>query len=209
LPIYENSAGEKNKWKWLSETYPAIAKYLEQFSADAEIRYDKGDYWWELRACDYYPEFEKPKMMLPDISLRSNFSIDKDGIFYCVNTAYIIGKYDLFLIGVLNSRLISLYYRMISPIFRGGYLRFIYQYLIQIPIRTIDFTNPKDVARHDRMVSLVETMLDLNKKLDNAKLGSEKEMIQRRIDATNDAIDKLVYELYGLSAKEIAIVESS
>ncbi|MFA0821563.1 MAG: Eco57I restriction-modification methylase domain-containing protein [Methanomethylovorans sp.] len=80
-------------------------------------------------------------------------------------------------------------------------------YLSKLPICTIDPSNPEDVARHDRMVSLVEQMLELHKKLDIAKLGSEKEMIQRRINATDAEIDRLVYELYGLTEEEIAIVE--
>ena len=54
--------------KWFCENYPAIANHLFQFEDDAKKRQDKGDYWWELRACEYYDEFEKPKIMLPDIS---------------------------------------------------------------------------------------------------------------------------------------------
>jgi len=34
-------------------------------------------------------------------------------------------------------------------------------------------------------------------------------VIQRQIDATHAQIDKLVYELYGLSAEEIKIVEKT
>ena len=34
-------------------------------------------------------------------------------------------------------------------------------------------------------------------------------MIQRQIDATDRQIDKLVYELYGLTPEEIAIVEGN
>lgn len=47
----------------------------------------------------------------------------------------------------------------------------------------------------------------VNKLFCYAKLGSEKEMIQRRINATDAEIDRLVYELYGLTDEEIAIVE--
>lgn len=75
------------------------------------------------------------------------------------------------------------------------------------PIRTIDPSNPSDVARHDKMVTLVEQMLGLNKKLAAANLSQEKEMLKRRIDATDAAIDRLVYELYGLTEEEIKIVE--
>ena len=38
-------------------------------------------------------------------------------------------------------------------------------YLERIPIRTIDFTDPANVARHDRMVALVTQMLDLHARL--------------------------------------------
>jgi hypothetical protein len=50
-------------------------------------------------------------------------------------------------------------------------------------------------------------MLDLNKKLHSANVPSEKEMLQRQIDATDRQIDKLVYELYGLTDEEIGIAE--
>jgi hypothetical protein len=57
------------------------------------------------------------------------------------------------------------------------------------------------------MVQLVEQMLALHKQLPEAKTGHEQTMIQRRIDATDRQIDKLVYELYELTPEEIAIVE--
>ncbi|MDM7920373.1 MAG: hypothetical protein QUS12_14585 [Methanosarcina sp.] len=63
------------------------------------------------------------------------------------------------------------------------------------------------MAKHDKMVSLVEQMLELNKKLDNSRLGIEKEMIQRRIEATDAEINRLVYQLYNLTEEEIKIVE--
>lgn len=59
------------------------------------------------------------------------------------------------------------------------------------------------------MVELVETMLDLNRKLPLAKTEHERTSIQRQIDATDARIDRLVYELYGLYEEEIAIVEEA
>jgi hypothetical protein len=65
-----------------------------------------------------------------------------------------------------------------------------------------------DKARHDHMVALVTQMLDLNKRLQDAKLDHEKTLLSRQIEATDDSIDKLVYELYGLTEEEIAVVEA-
>lgn len=60
---------------------------------------------------------------------------------------------------------------------------------------------------HNRIGVFITQMLDLNKKLQDARLEQEKTMLSRQIDATDAAIDKLVYELYRLTAEEIAIVE--
>jgi hypothetical protein len=57
------------------------------------------------------------------------------------------------------------------------------------------------------MVSLVEAMLDLHKKLAAAKTPQEKTVLERQIAATDAEIDRLVYELYGLTEDEIKIVE--
>jgi type I restriction-modification system DNA methylase subunit len=60
----ERSSNAKDTLGWLKENYPAIANHLLPFSEAAEKRYDKGEHWWELRACDYYDEFEKPKIII-------------------------------------------------------------------------------------------------------------------------------------------------
>ncbi len=78
-----------------------------------------------------------------------------------------------------------------------------------LPIRPIDPADPADVARRDRMVSLVETMLDLNRRLAGARTGADKIFINREIEATDARIDALVYDLYGLSEEEIARIEQA
>ena len=196
------------QWDWMQKEYFAIAAHLAPFKEKAEKRCDKGEYWWELRACDYYGEFEKPKIMLPDISLRGNFALDEEGKKYCANTAYIISNSEKYLLGILNSLLITFFYKNISSTYRGGYLRFIYQYLEILPIRPIDFNQPDDSACHDEMVNLVNNMLDLNKKLNESKIPQAIEVLKRQIDSTDKQIDHLVYNLYDLTDEEIQIVES-
>ena len=81
------------------------------------------------------------------------------------------------------------------------------QYLEQLPIRTIDFSDPADVARHARMVALVEQMLALHQRRAAAQTPHEQGVLQAQIDATDRQIDRLVYELYGLTEEEVRIVE--
>ena len=108
---------------------------------------------------------------------------------------------------LLNSRLIHYLYQeqvgevgRVFPEIKPVQLR-------KLPIRTIDFASPADVTRHDRMVALVQRMLNQHKQLAAATLPQQKSMLQMQIDATDRQIDQLVYELYRLTQEEIAIVE--
>ena len=58
------------------------------------------------------------------------------------------------------------------------------------------------------MVELVQTILDLHRQLSSAGPEHERTLIARRIEATERQIDRLVYELYGLTEKEIGLVEA-
>jgi hypothetical protein len=205
----EQMGKSRDAWGWLKKNYPAIANHLALFATAAEKRLDKGEYWWELRACDYYAEFEKPKLMLPDIAIRGNFTLDSDGKYYCANTAYIIGTADKYLLGILNSSLTTFCYRYISSTYRAGYLRFIYQYLERIPIRRIAFDNAADKQQHDDIVALVEEMLELQKEYADASREKlpRADTLKRKIDAVDAEIDAVVYRLYDLSEEEIRIVE--
>ncbi|MBI3592931.1 MAG: Eco57I restriction-modification methylase domain-containing protein, partial [Nitrospirae bacterium] len=72
---------ESGAWKWFSENYPSIAAHLESHTEKARKRYDKGEYWWELRTCDYYEEFEKPKIIVPAIVKSASYAFDREGFY--------------------------------------------------------------------------------------------------------------------------------
>ncbi|MEK6652006.1 MAG: TaqI-like C-terminal specificity domain-containing protein, partial [Nitrospirota bacterium] len=203
----EHSKNSRSTWNWFKENYPAIANHLQSFTEKAQKRYDKGEYWWELRACDYYEEFEKPKMILPDISVRGNFMFDEAGGQFSVNTTYIICSSDKSLLAILNSSLMTFFYKNSFAAYRGGYLRFFTQYIEQLPIRTIDFNNPFEKTIHDKLVSLVDRMLDLHKKKNSLPPSAEREKIEREIVITDEKIDEIVYGLYGVTAEERKIIE--
>jgi hypothetical protein len=114
-----------------------------------------------------------------------------------------------YVLGILNSPLFVFLYRLLA-IETGRVLAQVKPtVLAQLPIRKIDMSDRVERNRHDRIVSLVEQMLELHKQLAAAKTGHEQTALQRQIDATDAQIDKLVYELYGLTSDEIKIVEGT
>ncbi len=119
------------------------------------------------------------------------------------------GLHPHYVLGLVNSKALFWYLRKISNRFRGGWITCTKQYFGQLPIRTIDFTDPADVARHDRMVALVERMLALHEELATARASAPGRVVllDRQIAATDAEIDRLVYALYDLTAEEIRLVE--
>ncbi len=116
--------------------------------------------------------------------------------------------YDLrYVLGIMNSTLMDFAYTVMNPE-KGEALAEVKKHHVEtLPIREIDFANPDDRALHDRMVNLVGSLLDLQKKRAKLKTAHDKELLQREIEATDRRIDQLVYKLYGLMDDEIKIVE--
>ncbi len=194
--------------------YPAIEEHLLPFKKQltpkpADWKSSEwpgrkpGSYkWYEIQdSIDYYEEFAKPKIMLPDISVRGNFTLDQNGGYFAANTTYLIINDDKYLLGILNSTVMTFFYKNSFAAYRGGYLRFFTQYLEKLPIRTIDFNNPSEKAVHDKLVSLVDRMLDLHKKKAVLPQSAEREKIEREIAVTDEKIDEIVYGLYEVTAE--------
>ena len=77
----------------------------------------------------------------------------------------------------------------------------------ELSIHAIGCRRPRAMVRGANVVALVERMLDLDERVRAAAIPAEKKLYQRQIEATDAEIDTLVYELYGFTEEEIAIVE--
>jgi hypothetical protein len=109
----------------------------------------------------------------------------------------------------LNSSLLTYLHRLVAPPKGNNYFEVKTRITGRLPIRRIDFDIPAEKDRHDRMVSLVQRMLELHKELPAAKTDHAKTNLQRQMDAIDAQIDQLVYELYELTPDEIKIVEGA
>lgn len=113
-----------------------------------------------------------------------------------------------FLLGIINSNLLSWYFLHHSNIGqRDDFPKIVLKETRTLPIRVIDFDNPSDKARHDHIVSLVERMLAAKEELSKARTESETARLERECEALDRQIDQAVYELYGLTEEEIKVVE--
>ena len=166
--------------------------------------------WYEIQdSTEYYTEFEKAKIIAPAIVQKATFAYDTEG-FYSNDKTSIIPSDDLFLLGILNSKISDFVFKQIASTKQGDYFEQKPMYLSQLPIRRTDFANPAEKSAHDEIVRLVEWMLALQKERQSVTPEEDDDRarnLEREILRVDQEIDRQVYELYGLTDDEIRIVE--
>jgi len=200
--------GKGGPERFFNRTYPAIYRYLKDIGDKVERgemktkgkglfhRDDQGDYWWELRDCDYYGDFEKEKLIYKDVGDRLSFAYEQ-GKLYGNNTVYFINTRSEFLLAVLNSSLLNFYYTQISSQLGDAASRAFTIFIEQLPI-------PKILENQQQLyIALVDQILAINKDEDYLSNPAK----QAKVKELERQIDQMVYELYGLTPDEIAVVE--
>jgi adenine-specific DNA-methyltransferase len=186
--IWSEAATEKEAEYMFMEAYPAVYRHLSKWKKQLQKRDDQGKFWWELRSCAYYDAFEQPKIIYPDIAQAPKFTWDESGAFLG-NTAYIIPSDEKWLVGLLNSHLVWWFYKNVSSIIQGGYVRFIAQYMESIPIPSI--TDKQKISIIDRVQKILS---------DPTNIG---------VSNIESEINDLIYTLYDLTSEEIKLIKEN
>ena len=147
---------------------------------------------------------------LPPYSINGTITIGNE--VNDINSMIIINpinNYSLkFILGVINSRLITYWFDITFDKFqRAIFPQFKVNELEQFPIPTLNLSVKAEKAKHDKLVLLVDKMLELKQKEVTEKNQQLKTMIFRQIEGVDKAIDKEVYVLYNLTEDEINVVE--
>ena len=175
-----------------AETYPAVYRHLNPYRERLICRDDQGKFYWELRSCTYYTEFEKPKIVYRDIAKFLSTCYDTKETFG-LNTTYFIPTNDLSLLAILNSTVFDWYarykFQVLNDPWIGGGLRFFAQYMQHVPIAD------RTVEQKAALSRLVERILADPE-------GDGVCNLQEEIDAQ-------IYRLYGLTDEEIALIEQT
>ncbi len=195
--------------KSLKTTFPLAYTYLlrnKKFLMEREKGRFNGPNWFAYG----YPKsmilFQRHKIICPFYDNKAAYSYDVSGFYFKTGYGIILtdDEYsDYYLLGLLNSRLLFWYYLQICTFLSSGYAHYMTQYIEQLPIAPIG----RNEESQTRIISLVENLLELYRQLPKIKADHERSVIERQIDATDRAIDKLVYELYGLTDDEIRVIE--
>ncbi len=186
------------------DMYPAVKEHLIGFGQErlqqtgaaledgGKARSKTGYKWFELQnTVAYYEEFAKKKLFWIDLAERGRFALAEAEIF-CLNSAYMLtGPSIRYLCGVLNSALITYYIKNMALSSGMGTPRWFKTTVLRIPV-------PQLLEREEQpFVALVDRILDAKDRDPDADTSA----LERQID-------RLVYDLYGLTNDEIAAVEA-
>jgi hypothetical protein len=201
----------------LKRRFPRAYHYLAQRKKELDAR-KQFKAWYGYSAPRNLEAHESAQILVPLLADGGLYCrLPQDANLFClmasggfsITVSDSCGLTANYVLGLLNSRLLFWRLHSISNIFRAGWITCTKQYVETLPIRIIDFNNKEERAAHDRMAKLVHSMLALHKQLASAKSQAQRGAIQRQIEATDAEIDRLVYDLYGLTKDEIAIVEGA
>jgi len=142
--------------------------------------------WFEYQQVNKSLNYNEEYIVYPNVSFGNNFTLSKGAVVDM--TAFLIKSNNRYLLAILNSSLIAFLMNIWSISRRGGYLEYKVQYVEKIPI--------KNLSLNDQIPfnELVEKILK------DKELGQD-------TTALESEIDRLVYQLYGLTDEEIKIVE--
>lgn len=166
---------EDEAWLWFSEHYPAVARWLAPFADRARRRSDKGDYWWELRACAYYDKFAEPKLFYQVFQTKPCFVYDESSTF-CNNSMYFLPVNDKRLLALLCSSVGWWLIKEFCPPIQNG-RQLIWDNFRQIPI-------PKELPK------------ELNDYADRLMAARENETVFAQLSTE---VDEIIRNCYGLS----------
>ena len=175
--------------------YPDIYEHLDSFGNKFKNRGAQGQHWANLRACSFYDDFKKEKIVWIELSDLGRFALCNDEV-YLLNSAYFLlppsGIDSKFLLGILNSSTIRFYLGLVAETSGMGTSRWINNYVKEFPIPMVA------PQQQTEIITIVDRILQVKAADPNANTTElEKE------------IDKHVYALYNLTEKEIAIVEGT
>jgi len=186
------------------DRFPAIRAHLGRFRPLLESRREtrRGVRpWWQL----HWPRDERlwlrPKIVALQMAERPAFVPASVPVYVPLSANVFLPREDApehlnYFAAVLNSRLLWRWFRRHAK-GRGVGLEINGHVLVRAPVRRIDFADPAQKARHDRLVELVDEMLGLTRRLRAGGSQGEGDLARRQAEVDR-RIDAVVEEVYGV-----------
>ncbi len=177
------------------DEFPAVKKWFSDFGKEKLIQDGTGrkktsNDWFETQdQIAYWMDFEKPKIIYPNMTKYLPFVYDEDDHYYHNDKSFhIVGDSLKWLVSLLNSLLFKFAFSDCFPELQGGTRELRKVFFDKIPIKRIPEIEQKPFNK------LVDQILSLKKQ------GEDTTDLERQIDV-------MVFKLYELTYEEVLVVE--
>jgi hypothetical protein len=170
--------------------------------------------WWALHWSRHKELFETRKIVLRQTADSIRATLDENN-YYVLNSILVIRLKkecpysDKFILAILNSRLMEFIYSKLTQESGRIYAEVKPKNVRKLPIPKLDFTSRDEVQKHDWISGLAGKMIQLRIRETELTHPGEKSVLHRQMTAVEEQINQAVYHLYGLTQKEIEIIENN
>lgn len=200
----------------LKVRFPLAFDYLKVFKDQLSKRSCKAicdSEWYPFGRSQSLTRFEPGTnhIVWSTLSLDSKYVLDADstcftgggnGPYYGLEMKPETKESILYVLALLNHPFLESFIRRTSSYFNGGYYSHGKQFVEDLPIRRIDFSNQDDSAAHNSIIEAVKSLLKLGEEKAGCISPDQSSIIERAMNVTIDNLNRTISELYGLEKGE-------
>src|ERR1700733_7628757 len=184
---------EDDAEKIFQAEFPSLHRHLKAHESALRKRTARGKYWWELRACDYYEEYDRPKILVQCIAYFAQFALDPSG-HYVNNKVLLIPSDDLYLLAILNSRVTWWIINRTFQHMKDDGISVDVQFLLALPIPSVGASLRTEIA------ALAGRLLHLSQ----SSTADSAEQSELEV-----CLNSLVQQAFDLTPEEVTVLEQS
>jgi len=208
-------SGERILYLEDAEAFSSLPKGVQAHLREHEealkgrAAYQRGNCeWWKFTWPLHKQHAHRRKILCPYLAAENRFAIDEQKRFLGLTDTTVLYDSDQpeelrYIVGVLNSRLLTFRFRYIGKLKSGNVREYFENTVSRLPIPRLAASDP----RHGRVVDLVDQATSLAQRRAAARTPPERTSLERQLETVERNIDGEVYALFGITAEEQSHIE--
>ena len=202
---------------YFHENFPLAWTYLNNFKAELSKRSINGSKepkWYQYGRSQSLTRFHNTKKLIWSVlSTKPGYVFDENnlqftgggnGPYYSLFTN---SNYSLYyILGILAHPIFEVMVKSGASEFRGAYYSHGKQFIENLPIRQIDFTNADEGKLHNEIVKTVKKLIGTKATYNEIYIGSKKKVMQHKLDLLFNTLIIQINSLYEISPEEMDTV---
>lgn len=202
--------------EYFQENFPLAWAYLNNFKADLSKRSINGNdpKWYQYGRSQSLTRFHNNKKLIWSVlSMKPGYVLDENNLQFTGGgngpyySLFASSEYSLhYILGILAHPLFEAMVKSGASEFRGAYYSHGKQFIENLPIRKIDFTNAEETKLHNQIVKTVKSLIATKATYNGIYISAKKKVIQHKMDFLFNSLIEQVNSLYGITNEELNTV---